>query len=256
MAETTPYFEAVCATRALMLSEEDSLAGSTTLSIETCNEFSEDNIEDFIESHVSSFLTYIRFLPKNEQDLLLDYYLLGRTQNGLALIYKTTQTVCSANLRRAVRALTAILMFKGHPSREQLAPILDAAQVNVTALPSHSSYTATVPLVDLIMAYLETRSFAEVATKFKVHRPQIRRAIREAAKALQVSANPAHEAVGYWMELLIEGMSMFGAGIGKKAIARQANLELSDPALLGEFRIRIEDETFENMFISKNRFNL
>jgi hypothetical protein len=174
------YMETLAIARALLLSEEDSLAGSTLLSIECQSEFSDDNIEDYIQGHIRGFLIYLRFLPTVDQDLLLSYYLTGLTQNTLALIYKSTQTMCSADLRRAVKTLTTILMFKGQPTVEQLAPIFQDAKLDVTTLVSRH-YAGPVSLTDLIASYLETQSFADTAEIYGVHRPQVRRAIREAA---------------------------------------------------------------------------
>jgi hypothetical protein len=69
--------------------------------------------------------------------------------------------------------------------------------------------------------------------------------------ALQASGNPVHESVGYWLETLTENMSITGTGTGRKALARQADLELKDPEIVGAFRFAVDDKDFDKMFLSK-----
>jgi hypothetical protein len=56
-------------------------------------------------------------LNPESQELLLQYYILGKTQNSLTLVTNVTQTTCSLRLRMAVRLLLAYLM--GEFSRER-----------------------------------------------------------------------------------------------------------------------------------------
>ena len=54
-----------------------------------------------MQEHFGQFLRLLRHLPAEDQELLLSYYVLGKTQNTLATIQHSTQTVCSFKIRMA-----------------------------------------------------------------------------------------------------------------------------------------------------------
>ena len=245
--------DSVCSARALMLTEEEALSGGVTLSIETCEEFSEQDIETYIEDHFDSFLKYLRFLPKGEQDLLLSYYLLHVTQDDLGRVHGLTQTSCSSQLRLAVRAMTALMLYNGHPTEQQLEPSLAANGVAVIPLLrcGQGTDTVDVPMSKIILMYKDVRNFVVVATEFGVHRPEIRRHITRVSEQLQATDSPLYQSVGSWMELLIDRAAATGEGRTKKAREMSANLTIRDPGILGEFRISVEDKNFGSTFVSK-----
>jgi hypothetical protein len=168
MPETTLYFELISAARALLVDEEQALEGATTISLETQPELAEDDVFTFVHDNFEKFLRALRFLKKEDQELLLSYYLLSKTQNTLALIHRSTQTVCSFRIRMAVKTLGTFMMM-GTPTRETLHETFEKA--------GHENLLTT-PLSTLVMDYVECRDFRVVAERYGLHRPDIRRSIR------------------------------------------------------------------------------
>jgi hypothetical protein len=143
-------------------------------------------------------------------------------------------------------------MFQGHPTEAQLETVmLDAGYSTVLVQQSDQSGKVSVPLAKAISLYVETRSFAQVASRFGVHRPEIRRNFRRIADALQESNNPTHQGVGAWMQLLIEKMSATGSGYTQRATTKMQGVGRSDPEVLGNFRVSITDEHFGHWFRGK-----
>jgi hypothetical protein len=237
----------------MALDAEDALRGGTLLSIETCDEFtSEQTIYTYVLDHFDKFLRFIRLLPKLEQDLVLAYYTLGVTQTDLGRLFGLTQTVCSSQLRLAVRCLGALIMFQGSPTEAQLEPIFSEAGCSTVLMQrADKSGQVAIPLAKAISLYAVTRSFGKVADQFGLHRPEIRRAFRHVATVLQDSRIPAHQGVGAWIQLLIDRMSATGSGYTQRARAKMQNTYRNDSALLGEFRVSITDADFEQWFRAK-----
>jgi len=121
------YMEAVAGIRSGLLSEAEALAGDTLLSIESCEELADSGTLTFITDNFSSFLHYLRDLTREEQDLLFSYYLLKKNQESAAILFRTTQTICSSRVRFAVQRLCAAILFKGEPSEEVMRTILTRA---------------------------------------------------------------------------------------------------------------------------------
>lgn len=242
MSENTPYFDSITSARAMLLDEEDQLEGTTTISLETQADLAEEDILSFINDNFDRFLTTLRFLKKEDQELLLSYYLLSKTQNTLAIIHKSTQTVCSFRIRMAVKTLGTFVMM-GEPNEEMLHAILEKAGLE--------NSLEKVTLSKVVMEYVRTRNFQQVATHFGLHRPDVRRAMSRASKALMDSKDGKEAAVAAWLHSLIDKVSPVGVGFSKRKSQKLGHLYRSDPALLGQFRMNIEDANFGHMFVSR-----
>jgi hypothetical protein len=103
----------------------------------------------------------------------------------------------------------------------------------------------------VVMEYVRTRNFAQVATHFGLHRPDVRRAMSRASKNLVDSKNGQEAAVAAWMHSLIDKVSPTGVGYSKRKSAKMGHLYRSDPAILGQFRMNIQDPSFSHMFVSR-----
>ena len=68
----------VTSARAMLLNEEDALEGATTISLETCQDLQDDDIFTYIQENFAGFLKMLKYLSREDQDLLLSYYLLGK----------------------------------------------------------------------------------------------------------------------------------------------------------------------------------
>lgn len=243
MAEDSPYFQSIVANRALLLDEQEALEGGVLVSIETAeDQAQEQDIWVWLQDHFEQFLRLLRHLSKEDQELLLSYYLLGKTQSTLATIHHSTQTVCSFKIRMAVKNLCAFLMM-GEPTQHTIRDILIGANLEHTD-------SLSIPLSQLIWEYARRRDFARLAKIHNIHRPDIRRAMSRASKALLEMKGREH-ALGAYIYSLIDKANPAGEGYTKRKLAKQGHIVKTDPPLTGQFRIDVTDPGFEAMFTSR-----
>lgn len=238
----------------MLLDEDEQLEGATTISLETQADLAEEDILSFINENFDVFLKTLRFLKKEDQELLLSYYLLSKTQNTLALIHKSTQTVCSFRIRMAVKTLGTFMLVGGEPTEELLNEVLTKAGMerSLEREDQTAEHNEKVPdLSKVVMEYVRTRNFQHVATHFGLHRPDVRRAMSRASKALMESKEGKEAAVAAWLHSLIDKVSPVGTGFSKRKAQKMGHLYRSDPSILGQFRMSITDPSFGHMFVSR-----
>ncbi len=117
----------------MLLTEEEALAGDGMLSLETTGEFGEDDFFVYSREHVADWLRVLRNLSLEQQEMLLSYYLLGKTQQTLAMLWCSTQTVCSFRLRMAIQERPEAGVLVADGAESQTAPLQrvhPAAQVH------------------------------------------------------------------------------------------------------------------------------
>lgn len=256
MAENSPYFDSIVAHRAILasrgdhgeLDEHEVLDGQTTISLETCADMTEEDILTYVQENFSDFLKILRYLSKEDQELLLSYYVLSKTQNTLALIHKSTQTVCSFRIRQAVKRIGTFMML-GVPTEEVMAKIFIKAGLEGTLPPSIKG--EQVGLSKIVVMYERVRSFQQVADAFGLHRPDIRRTMSRAAKQLNDSRDPQDIALGAFVHGLIDKASASGQGFSKRKLSKLCHVYRSDPDILGSFRVDIQDPNFHFLFTSR-----
>ena len=106
MAENSQYFESIVGHRAIaQFDEQLALEGAETVSLETQGDLVEHDYLRYVQENTAQFIRLLRWLNREDQELLLSYYLLNKTQNTLALIHQSTQTICSFRIRMAMRKL-------------------------------------------------------------------------------------------------------------------------------------------------------
>ena len=241
MAENSLFFDAVVAQRSLLLDAETALEGEVTLSLETQTDMAEADVLTYIEDHFGDFLKNLRYLSKEDQELLLSYYVLSKTQETLAVLHRSTQTICSSRIRRAMQKMGTFLMM-GPPT----AAVLREAFVQYgleDSLPK--------PLSEVVELYARTRSFQRVAEVLSLHRPEIRRVMSKASKVLSESKDTRSRALGAYIFDLIDKASASGQGFSKRKMAKQGNLYLQDSEILGQFRVDVQHPCFSQVFVSK-----
>jgi hypothetical protein len=90
-APESTYFQAATSAREIVLALRDAEAaheGMNMLSIETsADEFGEGDVFGWIQDHIVEFMTALRFLNGEDRELLLGYYILGKSQTSLAPIH-------------------------------------------------------------------------------------------------------------------------------------------------------------------------
>jgi hypothetical protein len=262
--ENSAYMESVAGDRAVLAydhDEEGALDGAQLISAETDPDMQrEQDIFIFINGNFAGFLNYLRNLSLRDQELLLAYYCLRKTQTQLAPIFKTSQTLCSAGMRAAVRAMCAYIAFGGQPTEERMRPILQAVgaeEASLSTLPKtqykedgenlsqHGNdgkavENATHSLARLLAEYAEARSFRTLADRHGIHRPEIRRAFRRAAERLEAGGSE-QQALAAWIRVLIDKANPFGEGESKRQAAKRGDVFASDDERIADFRIRVED---------------
>ena len=243
MAENSAYFDSIVATRAMLLSDQDSLEGQTLISLESQSDLAEEDILTYVQENFAGFITMLRSLKKEDQELLLSYYLLSKTQNALATIHKSTQTVCSFRIRMAVKTLGTFIMMGGAPTVEMMHEILTRAGLEDSL--------KKIELSKVVDLYVRTHNFQKISELHHLHRPDIRRAMSRASKQLMESKDPQEHALGAYMHSLIDKANPAGQGFSKRKLAKQCHIYRTDPAILGEFRIDVLDKDFDNMFVSR-----
>jgi hypothetical protein len=242
--ENTPYMDSICASRAMLLTDEEALEGQTLLSAESDPKKKEDQkILTYIQENFPMFLKILRLLKKEDQELLLSYYLLSKTQNTLAIIHRSTQTVCSFRIRMAVKVLCAFILYGEEFTEGKMKDVLVQAKLE------HS--IKSVPLSTIIDLYIKTRSFQRVAEIHKLHRPDIRRAMSRSSKQLLESKDPEEKALGAFIHSLIDKANPSGTGFSKRKVQKLGNIYRCDSPILGEFRIRIDHPDFDQYFVSR-----
>lgn len=229
---------------------ETALEGSVTISLETQGDLAEDDILTYVQENFSKFLKMIRFLSKEDQELLLSYYMLSKTQNILAEIHKSTQTACSFYIRMAIKKLGTFLLL-GEPTVEIMHAILSKASLENSLTRKDTSSGETVELSKVIKMYEQSRSFQKVADAYGLHRPDIRRAMSRAAKQLNESKDGNEAALGAYIHGLIDKASASGQGFSKRKLAKQCHIYRADPTILGEFKIDVLDPHFDHLFTSR-----
>src|SRR5271166_6075627 len=152
--------ESLVGNRALLLTEEEALEGNVTISQETQLDQQEQKKFGYIQDNFANFITALRHLKKEDQEMLLSYYILSKTQNTLALIHKSTQTVCSFRIRQAVKRIGTFMML-GAPTEEVMAKVFKKADLE-NELPVNSKGDQ-VGLSKVVSLYEQTRSFQQVA---------------------------------------------------------------------------------------------
>ena len=251
---SSAYMESITASRAMGLSEEEALKGEGMLSVETQEEYNEDSFRNYCTEHFGDWLKMLRTLPKDLQELLLSYYLLGKPQIVLAKLLQATQTVCSFRIRMAVKLAGTYLMMGGEPSVDQLRVVLTKAGLE------HS--LKRVSLSEIIAEYARCRSFEKIARAHDLHRPDIRRAMSQASKHLLgkdekgetdplLAADPEGIAVGaYIFNLIDKADSNAGKTIRQKERTARCVVRV-DPPCVGEFRVAVNDPGWESLFVSR-----
>ena len=235
--------DSICAARSILLNQDEQLEGKTLISLESQSDLAEEDILTYVQENFAGFITMLRSLKKEDQELLLSYYLLSKTQNALATIHKSTQTVCSFRIRMAVKTLGTFIMMGGAPTVEMMHEILTRAGLEDSL--------KKIDLSKIVDLYVRTHNFQKISELHHLHRPDIRRAMSRASKQLMESKDPQEHALGAYIHSLIDKANPAGQGFSKRKIAKQCHIYRTDPAILGEFRIRVDDKDFDHMFVSR-----
>ncbi len=77
------------------------------------HDMAHSDVLTFVRNDFSGILRNIRYLSKEDQELLLGYYIIGKNQTNLAVIHGSTQSICSLKINMAILRLSFFLLC-GH----------------------------------------------------------------------------------------------------------------------------------------------
>jgi len=246
------YFDNISAKRAELLSVEEQLAGQTLLSAETVTDSETENIFVWIQEHFEDFLRFLRLLSEGQQETILAYYLCYKAQKEMAVIFTSTQTVCSFHIRSAMRAFGAIIRFGGkNPSLEQLREVFKKADCERASFKSLKNRKVSLDLATVLLEYFDGRSFQKIAEKRRLHRAGIRRVLSRVCRRLRDSKSLEDKAVGAWMFSFLDEANPAGTGWSLRKIKKIKNKELVIPDIVGSFRVSLGDPDVKSLFTSR-----
>jgi hypothetical protein len=219
---------------------EDEYLLDHTISLETQSDLMGESIYAYVWNNFHDFLTKIRNLSEEDQELLFSYYLLGKTQTALAVVNKSTQTICSTKIRMATKRLGAHILL-GDITEEKLDSLLGKW--------GYTTYDKdpTIRLSKLIYLYQQLGSAQDVADSLGIYRPDVRRTMTNLSKELLNHKDLLLSALGALMQGLIDRSSTNGHGPSKSRMLARGNLYRIDPEILGEFEIDLTDEGFSDV---------
>ncbi len=225
------------------MSDAELLVGDATVSIETRAELSaEENMAMFAARDRAKFLRLAEMLPDRYFDMLVSYFLIGKTQKQVGDVTGDAQAHVAFRLTLASQALAGLLRFDGIPSACVVVPILQRIGAQTIPLPRQlSTPTGTprlVPAGDLIATYLSTRSYTAAAARHGVRRQDTRRAIREIARRLERTANLDCKCLGAILLAFAAYSSASIAGDTKREERHLCQVFRVDPDALGQFEVR------------------
>lgn len=250
MSNPYAYFDSISESRAVgnfTDDEQAALRGDGLISVETEADIGpEAGIYEYVTDNFASFISRIRDLHPRDQEMLLSYYCLAKTQQHLGGIFRSTQTVCSARIRASVRSIAAVMMWGGSPTSDIMEPIL--ARAGFPTVAGH-------PLAELAAEYIACRSFSDVAMKHGVHRPLIRKSLRSAATAMMGETQPPDaQALGWFLNKLISHANPRGMGLGKPGREKEGDVAVTIPDIAGKNRVSTRDRDIAVLFQPRANF--
>ena len=223
-------------------------AVNQTISLETQPDLARNSISESLREEFGVFIPLIRNLSPEDYEMLLAYYMLAQPQWCLAVLCQSTQTLCSLRIRMALKKLGVMTVHKGHPTQKVLDAVLELHELNCILDGVKTSV--------LVEEYRNRRSFMAVADALCLHRPDVRRALTQAANTLMEDKHKEHNAIGAYIHGLIDKASVSGVGFTNKKFQRHAFIHRSDPACVGDFRVFTTDPAYdEHILVSRASYD-
>ena len=233
MAESTPYFSAIVATRSMLVKDPSSAAGAT-ISLETQGDLATDTVGLAIQENYPDYVPYKQFLALEDQELIDLYFQSEKPQWCLAAFHRSTQTLCSQRLKMALKRLALMAQCHGEPDRDVLEEVLENHHLN--RLVPNGPTTA-----HLVVEYRQRRSFAAVTEVLRCQRPQARRALIASAAGLLKDEHEEHTAFGAYIHGMIDQASVLGQGYSDNKRMKLSHGFSAHPDVVGHHRIQCGD---------------
>lgn len=223
-------------------------AGRNGLSAETSPENSSlIDFKSFARDCPEKFFSLLQHMRPDLSEILIEYYILGKSQSFLAKCRRQIQARAFEILRLAEQALGALIILGPNPNQDVLYPILERAGFEDTEYGLLSG---------MIVEYAACRDYSKIAEDRKAPLPAIRKIFRPAVTQLLASKNLREVAVGAYLRSLTHQASLTQAGFGKRHQARMQrvkHLKFEAPALehdplIGYGRVETLQDTPWHMF--------
>ena len=230
MAEISAYFEAITAVRSMRVTNPFD-ASNETISAETQMDLARDSVGMSLRTDLETLLPYVAQLCLEDQELLKCYFLLEKPQWCLAVVHRSTQTLCSQRIRKAQERLGLIVQHHGqHPPLESITEVLE--QHGLNHILAEGPTTA-----EIVVEYRKRRSFTGVSDSLRCPRAQVRHVLNTAATALKDDEHREHAAYGAYIHGLIDQAAVHGRGFSENKRQKLAHAHAVDPDLVGQFRV-------------------
>lgn len=238
------YFDSKVAARSMAASAHD-FNNDQTISLETQADQCFQDIESCIIDHPGGCIAYIKKLHPDDQNLLFSYYFLHKAQSTIAHLLGTNQTTISSKLRMAVLRLGANILF-GIPSVEEMHDILKKVD--------QTNYTSTLTYAEIIGLYATPGSDKKLAIFTGLKLTIIRKILADLSLILIGNKDRHAQALGAYVSGLVEKASANRTtGLGKRALAKQAQDHRRDPDIVGKFEIDVTDKDFDQILMPAAR---
>lgn len=234
------YINRVSDKRALRLTEEQATAGNTLLSAECQPDLISDTIRECFEDNLAGFLCSLKNLPLPEQDMMVCYYLLQKSQTQVGKVFSITQTLCSQRIIRALRTIAACTMWASPV--EHVATILDK---------NNLSGMGDGHILDYVKVFAKYKSFGMAAPQLGngVTPPMVRRDLNKLVDLLSAKHDQESLAMGAWLSTMVSEAEAreIGCSISKRQ-RESATVYFKDPDGLGGHAYDITSPAFDSRF--------
>lgn len=217
--ETETYMEHVTdeASRQNFQQTPEPSEDETLVSIETIPEVNAAaDFSSFAQDYPEKLFPLLNRLRPEFQELFIEYYILGKSQNFLGKTHGYIQTRIWQGLRVIEKAIGALMILGTEPTFIEMRDALLMAGFDQTEYGS---------LAGLIARYAASHSYTEVAKAVNAPAPAIRKIFRPAIQKLMESSDVKVMAIGAYLRNLTHQSSLKKAGISKQAAARLARMK-------------------------------
>jgi hypothetical protein len=234
--ENSLYMEAVTSARSMLQTEEEGMAGEGTVSIETEGARTDD-FYTYTQEHFPAFLRLLRFASPEEQEMVLSYYICGRSQLALGSLFGRSQTQISYKVRMAVKTMLA--RFRP-PTEKEISKILKRYRLSLDGMNAAQVVLET-----------QTKTAERVLREHKKHgvpASAIRNLLRDIYAKMKDSPKSEEALLAVWVHASVALPNNY------RRLHRTSWCHRQDPSCLGEFRVALEDPNWTACFTAKAEF--
>lgn len=234
------YWHSILDARAALGTDEDWLTASQLVSIETAADQAKHHISVFIKNNFPEFLRLANVLSDEDRFVILSTHLLSSSQRRIGDVLGCIQTRISTRLKMLTRCLAYYALCEGEPTPSQVRAELLAAGL--------SPFPA-----DVMEAFEELRDTREAAMELGTTPQGLHKAmvdVTAAIESIEACQRTSSSLLACGAYLSHYAAKHLPAYMHAPPLFRSAT---SDPAYLGEFRIRLEDADLDALFAPKSR---